>query len=109
MIYDIMHNAPPKRSFMHVNNGSNSHQELKDFVYIVHDDPNLKEYKSRLHHITLRNSPMQSMSLWRYTVELNFEGGFCRWPIFCLWGHFVVGSQNTGCCKQPLGEGGVGL
>ena len=78
-------------------------------------------------------------------MELNFEGVFCRWPIFCLWGHFVVsvrtadalpvvaslppknrekprpemcllfagyfvvGSQNTGCCKQPLGQGGVEL
>ena len=31
-----MHNAPPKRSFMHVNNGSNSHQELKDFVHITY-------------------------------------------------------------------------
>ena len=31
-----MHNAPPKRSFMLVNNGSNSHQELKDFVYITY-------------------------------------------------------------------------
>ena len=78
-------------------------------------------------------------------MELNFEGVLCRWPIFCLWGHFVVslrtadafpvvaslppkniekrrpemrllfvgyfvvGSQNIGCCKQPLGEGRVEL
>ena len=36
IIYGIMHNAPSKRSFMHVNNGSNSHQELKDFVHITY-------------------------------------------------------------------------
>ena len=36
IIYGIMHNAPSKGSFMHVNNGSNSHQELKDFVHITY-------------------------------------------------------------------------
>ena len=95
---------------MHVNNGSNSHQELKDFVYIVPDDPNLKEYKLKAVYITLLYEILPcSRCLYGDTVEVNFEGVFCRWPIFCLWGHFVVGSQNTGCCNQPLGEGGVGL
>ena len=42
---------------------------------------------------------MQSMSLWRYTVELNFEGVFCRWPIFCLWGHFVVSLRTADACS----------
>ena len=94
---------------MHVNNGSNSHQELKDFVYITYSM--IQTLKNTKHCITLLYEILPcSRCLYGDIPWNSFLREFCAdGRFFCLWGHFVVGSQNTGCCKQPLGEGGVGL
>ena len=82
IIYCIMHNAPPKRGFVHVNNGSNSHQELKDFVHITCTTiQTLKNTKACLYGDTPRNSILR---------EFSADGRF-----YCLWGHFVVSLRTA--------------
>ena len=67
---------------MHVNNGSNSHQELKDFVYITCTTiQTLKNTKACLYGDTPRNSILR---------EFSADGRF-----YCLWGHFVVSLRTA--------------
>ena len=72
-----MHNAPPKRSFVHVNNGSNSLQELKDFVYITSTIQTLKNTKAVYITLLYEILPLVDVSMEIYR-ELIFEGVFCR-------------------------------